>query len=195
MKKMPKSPNIIQFSLPTEVREKLEAMGSGESVALVAKRVLLEALGDNPSAIAAPSSDALTEIQERLEKLEAQSGDRPNDDLTQISYRLELLERDLDTKGDRLAKIEFVSALPGSTFEDLSQRIDKLCTRISQLEYERATESPALPKKEISQGLTHKEIAAVIGSSERTMQRVAKEKERWPEGYYWSEESKKWFPA
>ncbi len=190
---MPKSPNIIQFSLPTEVREKLEAMGSGESVALVAKRVLLEALGDNPSAIAAPSSDALTEIQERLEKLEAQSGDRQNDDLTQISYRLELLERDLDTKGDRLAKIEFVSALPGSTFEDLSQRIDKLCTRISQLEYERATESPALPKKEIPQGLTHKEIAAVIGSSERTMQRVAKEKERWPEGYHWSEESKKWF--
>jgi len=162
MKKMPKSPNIIQFSLPTEVREKLEAMGSGESVALVAKRVLLEALGDNPSAIAAPS-DALTEIQERLEKLEAQSGDRP-DDLTQISYRLELLERDLDAKGDRLSALE-----------------NKMSDR------------PRLPK-EMPQGLTHKEIAAVIGSSERTMQRVAKEKERWPEGYHWSEESKKWFP-
>jgi hypothetical protein len=181
--------------IPQKYEIGLQALAlEGESIGQVIKRLVLGILdGDNPSAIAAPSSDALTEIQERLEKLEAQSGDRP-DDLTQISYRLELLERDLDAKGDRLAKIEFVSALPGSTFEDLSQRIDKLCTRISQLEYERATESPALPKKEIPQGLTHKEIAAVIGSSERTMQRVAKEKERWPEGYYWSEESKKWFP-
>jgi len=183
--------------IPQKYEIGLQALAlEGESIGQVIKRLVLGILdGDNPSAIAAPSPDALAEIQERLEKLEAQSGDRPNDDLTQISYRLELLERDLDAKGDRLAKIEFVSALPGSTFEDLSQRIDKLCTRISQLEYERATESPALPKKEISQGLTHKEIAAVIGSSERTMQRVAKEKERWPEGYYWSEESKKWFPA
>ena len=175
MKKMPKSPNIIQFSLPTEVREKLEAMGSGESVALVAKRVLLEALGDNPSAIAAPSPDALAEIQERLEKLEAQSGDRPNDDLTQISYRLELLERDLDAKGDRLS--------------DLSTRLHQMELFLS----DRPTLPPALPKKEMPQGLTHKEIAAAIGSSERTMQRVAKDKERWPEGYHWSEESKKWF--
>ena len=154
MKKMPKSPNIIQFSLPTEVREKLEAMGSGESVALVAKRVLLEALGDNPSAIAAPSSDALTEIQERLEKLEAQSGDRQNDDLTQISDRLTNLERILLT--EKTAK------------------------------YYRT-------QQKMPTGLTHKEIAETIGSSERTMQRVAKEKERWPEGYHWSEESKKWF--
>jgi hypothetical protein len=186
----------IQFYLNEILTDTLKSKGvEGESPHLTAKRLMEDLLKGEvvPSAIAAPS-DALTEIQERLEKLEAQSGDRP-DDLTQISYRLELLERDLDAKGDLLAKIEFVSALPGSTFEDLSQRIDKLCTRISQLEYERATESPALPKKEISQGLTHKEIAAVIGSSERTMQRVAKEKERWPEGYYWSEESKKWFPA
>jgi hypothetical protein len=142
----------------------------------VIKRLVLGILdGDNPSAIAAPSPDALAEIQERLEKLEAQSGDRPNDDLTQISYRLELLERDLDAKGDRLS--------------DLSTRLHQMELFLS----DSPTLPPALPKKEMPQGLTHKEIAAAIGSSERTMQRVAKDKERWPEGYHWSEESKKWF--
>jgi len=152
--------------IPQKYEIGLQALAlEGESIGQVIKRLVLGILdGDNPSAIAAPSSDALTEIQERLEKLEAQSGDRP-DDLTQISYRLELLERDLDAKGDRLSALE-----------------NKMSDR------------PRLPK-EMPQGLTHKEIAAVIGSSERTMQRVAKERERWPEGYHWSEEFKKWFPS
>lgn len=164
--------------IPQKYEIGLQALAlEGESIGQVIKRLVLGILdGDKPSAIAAPSSDALAEIQERLEKLEALSGDRPNDDLTQISYRLELLERDLDAKSDRLSD---------------------LATRLHQMELFLSDRPlpPTLPKKEIHQGLTHKEIAAVIGSSERTMQRVAKEKERWPEGYHWSEESKKWFPA
>jgi hypothetical protein len=163
--------------IPQKYEIGLQALAlEGESIGQVIKRLVLGILdGDNPSAIAAPSPDALAEIQERLEKLEAQSGDRPNDDLTQISYRLELLERDLDAKGDRLS--------------DLSTRLHQMELFLS----DRPTLPPALPKKEMPQGLTHKEIAAAIGSSERTMQRVAKDKERWPEGYHWSEESKKWF--
>jgi uncharacterized coiled-coil protein SlyX len=163
--------------IPQKYEIGLQALAlEGESIGQVIKRLVLGILdGDNPSAIAAPSPDALAEIQERLEKLEAQSGDRQNDDLTQISYRLELLERDLDAKGDRLS--------------DLSTRLHQMELFLS----DRPTLPPALPKKEMPQGLTHKEIAAAIGSSERTMQRVAKDKERWPEGYHWSEESKKWF--
>ena len=164
--------------IPQKYEIGLQALAlEGESIGQVIKRLVLGILdGDNPSAIAAPSPDALAEIQERLEKLEAQSGDRPNDDLTQISYRLELLERDLDAKGDRLS--------------DLSTRLHQMELFLSDHPL-----PPTLPKKEIHQGLTHKEIAAVIGSSERTMQRVAKERERWPEGYHWSEEFKKWFPS
>lgn len=164
--------------IPQKYEIGLQALAlEGESIGQVIKRLVLGILdGDKPSsAIAAPSPDALAEIQERLEKLEDQSGDRPNDDLTQISYRLELLERDLDAKSDRLA--------------DLSTRLHQMELFLS----DRPTLPPTLPKKEIHQGLTHKEIAAMIGSSERTMQRVAKEKERWPEGFLWSEESKKWF--
>jgi hypothetical protein len=161
----------IQFYLNEILTDTLKSKGvEGESPHLTAKRLMEDLLKGEvvPNAIAAPSSDALAEIQERLEKLEALSGDRPNDDLTQISYRLELLERDLDAKGDRLSALE-----------------NKMSDRPLP---------PTLPKKEMTQGLTHKEMAEKIGSSERTMQRVAKEKERWPEGYYWSEESKKWFP-
>jgi hypothetical protein len=168
----------IQFYLNEILTDTLKSKGvEGESPHLTAKRLMEDLLKGEvvPSAIAAPSPDALAEIQERLEKLEAQSGDRPNDDLTQISYRLELLERDLDAKGDRLS--------------DLSTRLHQMELFLS----DRPTLPPALPKKEMPQGLTHKEIAAAIGSSERTMQRVAKDKERWPEGYHWSEESKKWF--
>jgi hypothetical protein len=167
----------IQFYLNEILTDTLKSKGvEGESPHLTAKRLMEDLLKGEvvPSAIAAPSPDALAEIQERLEKLEAQSGDRQNDDLTQISYRLELLERDLDAKGDRLS--------------DLSTRLHQMELFLSDHPL-----PPTLPKKEIHQGLTHKEIAAVIGSSERTMQRVAKEKERWPEGYHWSEESKKWF--
>jgi hypothetical protein len=168
----------IQFYLNEILTDTLKSKGvEGESPHLTAKRLMEDLLKGEvvPSAIAAPSPDALAEIQERLENLEAQSGDRPNDDLTQISYRLELLERDLDAKGDRLS--------------DLSTRLHQMELFLS----DSPTLPPALPKKEMPQGLTHKEIAAAIGSSERTMQRVAKDKERWPEGYHWSEESKKWF--
>jgi hypothetical protein len=169
----------IQFYLNEILTDTLKSKGvEGESPHLTAKRLMEDLLKGEvvPSAIAAPSPDALAEIQERLEKLEAQSGDRQNDDLTQISYRLELLERDLDAKGDRLS--------------DLSTRLHQMELFLSDHPL-----PPTLPKKEIHQGLTHKEIAAVIGSSERTMQRVAKERERWPEGYHWSEEFKKWFPS
>ncbi len=168
----------IQFYLNEILTDTLKSKGvEGESPHLTAKRLMEDLLKGEvvPNAIAAPSPDALAEIQERLEKLEAQSGDRPNDDLTQISCRFELLERDLDAKSDRLS--------------DLSTRLHQMELFLS----DRPTLPSTLPKKEIHQGLTHKEIAAVIGSSERTMQRVAKEKERWPEGYHWSEESKKWF--
>ena len=142
--------------IPQKYEIGLQALAlEGESIGQVIKRLVLGILdGDNPSAIAAPSPDALAEIQERLEKLEAQSGDRSNDDLTQISDRLTNLERILLT--EKTAK------------------------------YYRT-------QQKMPTGLTHKEMAEAIGSSERTMQRVAKEKERWPEGYHWSEESKKWF--
>jgi CRP-like cAMP-binding protein len=142
--------------IPQKYEIGLQALAlEGESIGQVIKRLVLGILdGDNPSAIAAPSSDALTEIQERLEKLEAHLGDRQNDDLTQISDRLTNLERILLT--EKTAK------------------------------YYRT-------QQKMPTGLTHKEIAETIGSSERTMQRVAKEKERWQEGYHWSEESKKWF--
>ena len=175
MGKMPKSPNIIQFSLPTEVRERLEAMGSGESVALVAKRVLLEALGDNPSVIAAPSSDALAELSDRLDTLEESQGHLNPDDL------------------ERLGKI--ISDQLG--LKEIRDRLSDLSTRLHQMELFLSDRPlpPTLPKKEMTQGLTHKEMAEKIGSSERTMHRVAKERERWPEGYHWSEESKKWFPS
>lgn len=117
----------------------------------------------------APSPDALAEIRDRLVDLEdlvRKEGDR----LSALENRWEI-----DT-GDRLAKLE-----------DSLSTLKKAVTALE------TGDRPTLPKREIPQGLTHKELAAAMGSSERTMQRIAKEKERWPEGYHWSEESKKWF--
>jgi len=66
---MPKSPNTIQFSLPIEIRKRLEALGSGESVALVAKRLVLQALGDDspkPAAALSPLESRLSKIDQHL---------------------------------------------------------------------------------------------------------------------------------
>ena len=85
---------MIRFSFADPLLSQLKNLATeGESVHLTAKRLLSDFLGGDSeqiasspdllerlnkleSAIAAPSPDALAEIQERLEKLEAQSGDR-----------------------------------------------------------------------------------------------------------------------
>lgn len=173
----------IQFYLNEILTDTLKSKGvEGESPHLTAKRLMEDLLKGEviPSAIAAMPPDTLAEIQERLEKLETLSGDRPNDDLTQISDRLENLE-------------SAIAAINGRLNEGCGE-FTRMGDRLTHLERILLSEKTAKYYKDRPQtGLTHKEIAEAIGSSERTMQRVAKEKERWPEGYFWSEESKKWF--
>jgi len=285
MKKMPKNPNVIQFSLPVETRSKLEAMGNeGESLSLVAKRVLLDALDGGESTISSSSPDRLAELESKLEKLEnigssviaphalQKIGDRLDSfdneikrlssrewvqdnrdfivktmdekgihliqeqekELKLLGDRLEALEEnmgfsadDLDKLtdeiknrilseglkplGDRLEALEAGQPEFHETINNLVERIENLEGWISSLRDDRALAKCSLAKfsdrldalekgsspnslREIPTGLSHKEMSAICGDAPSVLGKLAKNRERWPEGYMWSDESKKWFP-
>lgn len=103
---MPKSPNTIQFSLPSELRERLEALGEGGSAALVAKRLVLKSLGaDAPAPALDP--DELEYLQHQVERLEERLGICPD---PAVPDRLDKLEERLNSLPD-LSKVAYLQTV------------------------------------------------------------------------------------
>ena len=197
---MVKSPNNLQISVPLSIREKLQLMAvDNESVSLVAKRILLEALGENSEASTAIAPDALEEIRDRLNTLEKQwnieTGDRLNqleDQLSVAKKAITVMEED-DSLKNLVERIENLEGWISSLRDDRALAkgsLGKFSDRLDALEKGKVEAAP----REIPKGLTHKEMSLICGDAPSVLGKLAKNRDRWPEGYMWSEESKKWFP-
>lgn len=98
------------------------------------------------------------------------------------------------------------------TIGNLVERIENLEGWISSLRDDRALAKGSLGKfsdrldalekkgkvktapREIPKGMTHKQIAEICDVSVYAVTKMAHDRSKWPEGYMWSDESKKWFP-
>ena len=176
--KMAKNPNLIQFTLPLEYREKLSALQKKEtSPDLVAKRLITELLDGEASDPPSPlSPDALEEIRDRLNQLETGQPEI-NETMTNLVERIENLEGWISSlRDDR--------ALAKGSLGKFSDRLDAL---------EKKGKVETAPR-EIPKGMTHKQIAEICDVSLYAVTKMAHDRSKWPEGYMWSDESKKWFP-
>lgn len=101
---MPKNPHTIQFSLPSEQLQKLEALAvNGESVGLVAKRLVLEALGSPLEK--AVYKHQLDDLQERIEAIERRLSIDTVDNLTSKTDDEKNLVKNL-FEGDRAVALQ-----------------------------------------------------------------------------------------
>ena len=222
---MDKSPNNLQISVPLSIREKLQLMAvDNESVSLVAKRILLEALGENSEASTAIAPDALKEIRDRLDVIDKLIGDLSSREWVQDNrdYIVKIMdekglllirehEEVLKLLGDRLNQLETGQPELHETMTNLVERLEKLEGWISSLRDDRALAKGSLGKfsdrldalekgkvetapREIPKGMTHKQMAEICDVSVYAVTKMAHDRSKWPEGYLWSNESKKWFP-
>ena len=216
---MVKSPNNLQISVPLSIREKLQLMAvDNESVSLVAKRILLEALGENSEASTAIAPDALEEIRDRLNKLEEQktSTEQTHDFLEKVmnENKFDLLAE----HGDRLNQLETGQPEFHESIANLVERLENIEGWISSFRQDRTTGleiqkifqvslelfndrldaleavSTKKPESQSDKGMTHTALAEKLGLDRSTVTRWRNDRAKWPEGYIWSDESKKWFP-
>jgi hypothetical protein len=219
---MVKSPNNLQISVPLSIREQLQLMAVGnESVSLVAKRVLLEALGENsdsPSSSIAP--DALEEIRDRLDSFDKQIGDLSSREWVQDNrdYIVKIMDEKglllirehhetLKLLGDRLNQLEAGQPEFHESIGNLVERIENLegwvvpFRKVEKLTNNLIDRLDALeavntkkPESQSNKGMTHTALAEKLGLDRSTVTRWRNDRAKWPEGYMWSDESKKWFP-
>ena len=198
--------------LVTEILEGKEPTIEPDRLAeLESKLEKLENLG---SSVIAPH--ALAKIGDRLEALEENLEENMGfsaDDLDKLTDEIKnrILSEGLKLLGDRLNQLEAGQPEFHETINNLVERIENLEGWISSLRDDRALAKGSLakfsdrldalekgstpkPLREIPTGLTHKEMSAICGDAPSVLGKLAKNRERWPEGYVWSDESKKWFP-
>ena len=186
---MVKSPNNLNLSVPLSIREKLQLMAVGnESVSLVAKRVLLEALGGNSEAATAISPDALEAIRDRLNTLEKQwnieTGHRLNqleDQLSVAKKAITVMEED-DSLKNLVERIENLEGWISSLRDDRALAkgsLGKFSDRLDALEKGKVETAP----REIPPGMTHKQIAEICKVSVYAVTKMAHDRSKWPEGY------------
>lgn len=139
--------------------------------------------------------DLLEQYGDRLTDLEESIG-MSADDLDKLTEEIKgrILDESLKPFSDRLESLE--ESLKGwiSGFKKegdwQAQQIAHAAVRLDALEKGKVDSAP----REIPKGLTHKEMSLVCGIAPSNLGKVAKNRESWPEGYLWSDESKKWFP-
>lgn len=161
--------------------------------------------------------DALEEIRDRLTELEEKGFQLDPDDLDRlINVVKQRISDDLvetfQTIRDRLNQLETGQPEINETMTNLVERIENLEGWISSLRDDRALAKGSLGKfadrldalekkgkvetapREIPKGMTHKQIAEICDVSVYAVTKMAHDRSKWPEGYMWSDESKKWFP-
>ena len=188
---------IIRFTIADPLLSTLKGMATGdESLHLTAKRVITEILEGKQPTI---EPDRLAELESKLEKLETQEVNPVAPDA-------------LEEIRDRLNQLETGQPEINETMTNLVERIENLEGWISSLRDDRALAKGSLGKfsdsmdalekkgkvetapREIPKGMTHKQIAEICDVSLYAVTKMAHDRSKWPEGYMWSDESKKWFP-
>jgi polyhydroxyalkanoate synthesis regulator phasin len=106
---MAKHSNTVYFSLDKEARDKLESIAhENESIGLVAKRLILEMIGDGQSTPTLPPGldDRLEKIEKHLEwcKRQAIEHDRRLKEVESKAYWTDM--PDVAALGDRLSALE-----------------------------------------------------------------------------------------
>jgi DNA-binding Xre family transcriptional regulator len=188
-------PNINIY-LPRKYEQLLEGkMSEDETIGGAAKRLLLGLLDGGESTNNPIDTDRLAELESKLEKLETQEVNPiAPDALKEIRDQLEILQGDISgISGRSLTNQDSLKNLV-ERIEDLEGWIvplRKFSDRLDALEKKGKVE--AAPR-EIPTGLTHKEMSLICGVAPSVLGKLAKNRDRWPEGYMWSDESKKWFP-
>jgi DNA repair exonuclease SbcCD ATPase subunit len=132
---MPKNENVIQFSLNTEQREKLKAIAIGdESIGLIAKRILLEAIGQETKPSQPVNRTYLDEAIDWIENLEKKIDsievaiDCEHFPETTVSYRLTALEQKVKSlESDRDER----EATESITVDEISARVDMDVSNLS----------------------------------------------------------------
>jgi hypothetical protein len=194
---MAKNPNIIYFSLPEKTRQKLSDLGNGEeSISLVAKRLLLSALGeDNEATI---PDDTAKALGDRLQTIEQFLWDKDGlvNRQDQILPFVDSIKDDygdqLAKMGDRLAKIETL----------LEQKADTALTLKALNHLESAINSPQetaimIQKKHLDSvpteiTLEHADMAAEFDRTTATIKKWSKNPDHWPEGFIFDGDRQFW---
>jgi CRP-like cAMP-binding protein len=174
----------------------------------------LEKLENLGSSVIAPH--ALEKIGDRLSTLEEGGFQLDPDDLDRlINVVKQRISDDLvetfQTIRDRLNELEKDQPENHEIMKNLVERIENLEGWISSLRDDRALAKCSLGKfsdrldalekgkvetapREIPKGMTHKQIAEICDVSVYAVTKMAHDRAKWPEGFMWSDESKKWFP-
>ena len=154
--------------------------------------------------------EVLKLLGDRLSTLESGHMELVPDDMDKLVniVKQRILE---DGLSDRLNQLETGQPELHETMTNLVERLEKLEGWISSLRDDRALAKGSLGKfsdrldalekgkvetapREIPKGLTHKQIAEICNVSTYAVTKMAHDRSKWPEGYMWSDESKKWFP-
>jgi hypothetical protein len=144
---MAKHSNTVYFSLDKDSRDRLESLAHpNESIGLVAKRLILEMIGDDRQSSPIPPDigDRLSDLEKQLahvtEQTEArfalcaQDGDR----LGELSDRLEQLENNQGLSPDDLERLSGILSRDylGDRLDSVTEHLRELALR--QIEIERA---------------------------------------------------------
>ena len=130
--------------------------------------------------------EVLKLLGDRLNQLETGQPEL-HETMTNLVERLEKLEGWISSlRDDR--------ALAKGSLGKFSDRLDALEKIRNLREAPQLPSSPAPQLRQIPTGLTHKEMSAICAIAPSVLGKLAKNRDLWPEGYMWSDESKKWFP-
>jgi chromosome segregation ATPase len=159
---MPKNENVIQFSLNTEQREKVKALGIGnESIGLTAKRILLEAIGEPTKPISLlEQPELIAHIADLVQRVTFLEMTKENDrsDIAFIENIVKGTVNDMNPPIDRLTRIEStLAALDADREEINSSQLTELVDRITTIEV--AIDCEHYPEEKVSDRLTAIESA------------------------------------
>lgn len=189
---MAKYSNTIYFSLDKDSRDRLEALANeNESIGLVAKRLILEMIGEPSQSSPLPPdiADRLSDLTERLSDLEGNA-------LHNALGRFEAIESRLE----KLESLQRTIAAVHSGYQLQNDRLNKLEAAIAKLSPDPAPQETAImiQKNPLplaiapSVCLSHDQAAELFGKSPRTIKGWAKDPDRWPDGWIYDSDKNYW---
>lgn len=175
---MAKNPNIIYFSLPEKTRLKLSDLSNGEeSISLVAKRLLLSALGEDND-VSIPEDTAKTlgaDIEELFRRIEIVEN-RPLKQF-EILQRLTALENQLVRLNSLEVAVNDLAYLQNTPVE-------------TAIMIQKKPQPEPTVKAEIT--LTHTEAAKEFEKAVSTIKKWAKSPDQWPKGWIYDGDKQLW---